>query len=141
MGSMQEMYERYREPDAPIAPHRRLSHLHNNVIQVLAERGVIGLCWWLALWGVFFYQAGRAYRGLSPPLRQSVTPLTAQIDQSRALMVGSIASVVGFLVAGVFEHNFGDAEVITMLYFLMALPFVLGASRLSTTGAAVSHKA
>jgi O-antigen ligase len=114
MGSMQQMYQRYREAQSPIAPERRLSHLHNNVVQIAAERGVIGLACWVAIWGVFFYRAWQVYRDLSPPL-----------SQSRALVVGSLASGAGFLVAGGFEHNFGDSEVVTLVYFLMALPFLI----------------
>jgi hypothetical protein len=36
-----------------------------------------------------------------------------------------MASVLGFHVAGLFEHTFGDTEVISLVYFLMALPFVV----------------
>ena len=35
-----------------------------------------------------------------------------------------IAAVAAFLTAGLFEYNFGDSEVVMMVYFLMALPFV-----------------
>lgn len=121
MGSMRQMYQRYREAQSPIAPERRLSHLHNNAVQIAAERGVIGLACWAAIWVAFFYQAWQVYRGLSPPL-----------SQSSALVVGSLASVAGFLVAGGFEHNFGDSEVVTLVYFLMALPFVI--RRVQTPG-------
>ena len=38
-------------------------------------------------------------------------------------MVGSLASVIGFHIEGLFEHTFGDSEVITLTYFLMALTF------------------
>ena len=31
----------------------------------------------------------------------------------------------GFLVAGLFEHNFGDAEVATVVLALMAQPWVV----------------
>jgi hypothetical protein len=37
----------------------------------------------------------------------------------------SLAGVAGFLVAGMFEHNFGDAEVVMLVYALMALPWVV----------------
>jgi O-antigen ligase len=121
MGSMPKMYQRYREAQSPIAPERHLSHLHNNAVQIAAERGVIGLACWAAIWVAFFYQGWQVYRGLSPPL-----------SQSRALVVGSLASVAGFLVSGGFEHNFGDSEVITLVYFLMALPFVI--RRVQTPG-------
>ncbi len=113
MGAMRDTYQRYREPHAPIAPHRRLSHLHNNVVQITAERGLIGLAWWLAIWVMFFAYTWRIYGRLG-----------LQAGPAKALVVGSVASVAGFWVAGMFEHNFGDSEVVTLVYFLMALPFV-----------------
>ena len=33
--------------------------------------------------------------------------------------------MAGFLVAGLFEHNFGDAEVVMLVYALMAQPWVV----------------
>lgn len=140
MGSMEDMYERYRLADSPIASHRRMSHLHNNVIQILAERGVIGLSSWLAIWVAFFYQAWQAYRSLSPPSDNVATQLPRHNNQRRALLLGSMASVIGFIVAGGFEHNFGDVEVVTVLYFLMALPFILGSRGLPTTGSDMSPR-
>ena len=45
--------------------------------------------------------------------------------RASALVVGSLASVTGFHVAGLFEYTFGDSEVIMLVYFLMALPYVV----------------
>jgi len=41
------------------------------------------------------------------------------------LVAGSVAAVAGFLVAGLFEYNFGDSEVIGLTWVVMALPFVV----------------
>ena len=38
-------------------------------------------------------------------------------------MAGSIAAVAAFLVAGLFEYNFGDSEVIDLLWVVMGFPF------------------
>jgi len=38
----------------------------------------------------------------------------------------SAAGIVTFLVAGLFEYNFGDTEVLLVAMTLMALPFALG---------------
>ena len=120
MGAMERIYPRYREPDSPIDPNRRLGHLHNNVIQVAAERGLLGLACWLWIWVAYGYQAWRIYRRLGP-----------EHTRAKALVVGSLASVIGFHIEGLFEHTFGDSEVITLTYFLMALPFVLQRACLS----------
>jgi O-antigen ligase len=53
MGAMERIYPHYREPDSLIAPTRRLGHLHNNLIQLGAERGLLGLACWVWLWGAY----------------------------------------------------------------------------------------
>lgn len=114
MGSMAQVYASYREPDSPVGATRRIGHLHNNIVQMAAERGVLGLASWLWLWGAYGWAVGRIFWRLTPEQRTA-----------RALVVGSLASVVAFHVEGLFEHTFGDTEVITLTYFLMALPFVV----------------
>jgi O-antigen ligase len=107
---VKRVYTAYKHPNA-LRDQR--GHLHNNFIQVAAERGVIGLGCWLWIWGAFYWHAGQIYRRLGPEARQA-----------RALVIGSLASVAGFHIAGIFEYNFGDSEVIMLVYFLMALPYV-----------------
>jgi O-antigen ligase len=113
MGVMRQMEKRYRPLDSPLPPERQLSHLHNNFIQIAAERGLIGLAWWLTIWVAFLWRGWQAYRQVAAADRYT-----------QALVVGSIACVIGFLVAGLFEYNFGDSEIVSMLYFVMALPFL-----------------
>jgi O-antigen ligase len=114
LGAMTRIYPQYKEPDSPVDPKRRIGHLHNNIIQVAAERGLLGLACWLWIWGAYGYRTWRIYERLEPEHRQA-----------KALVVGSLASVIGFHVEGLFEYTFGDSEVITLTYFLMALPFVV----------------
>jgi len=40
-------------------------------------------------------------------------------------MLGALAAIVTFLVAGLFEYNFGDTEVLLVALAVMALPFAL----------------
>jgi len=109
-----------QHPQSPRDPDRRLGHLHNNMIQVAAERGLLGLTFWLWIWMAYFRRTWHIYRSLD----------TAQV-RARALVSGSLASVVAFHVEGLFEHTFGDSEVITLVYCFMALPFVVQRARLS----------
>jgi hypothetical protein len=62
----------------------------------------------------FYHQAWGIFRGLGPGA-----------PRATALVVGSLASVTGFHVAGLFEYTFGDSEVLMLVYFLMALPYVV----------------
>ena len=111
-GEVRAWYQHYRRPEA-IRPST--GHLHNSPIQIAAERGLPALGVWMWLWVVFFREGWRILRrvGRESPVR-------------RALVCASLAGVAGFLVAGLFEHNFGDAEVVMLVYALMALPWVVG---------------
>lgn len=115
MNGIQPVYLAYKDPQDPIAcGDGRLGHLDNNMMQIGVERGLIGLAAWLSIWIVYFRHVWSSYRRLD-----------LQQGRAKALVIGSLASVVGFHVAGCFEYTFGDAEVITLVYFLMALPFLV----------------
>jgi O-antigen ligase len=109
-GGVRRHYPEYKHPDAK---RPRTGHLHNNLVQIAAERGLLGLAAWCWIWIAFFVRARGIYRAL-PPAR----------GDDRALVAGSLAAVAGFLVAGLFEYNFGDSEVINLLLVVMAFPFV-----------------
>jgi O-antigen ligase len=111
IGGVKRVYTAYKHPQS-LRDQR--THLHSNLMQVAAERGLIGLGCWLWIWVAFYGQAWRIYRGLEP-----------HACQARGLVVGSLASVTGFHVAGLTEYTFGDSEVIMLVYFLMALPYVV----------------
>jgi O-antigen ligase len=128
MGAMRQVYVWYRDPNDPRDPQKPLGHLHNNLIQIAAERGLIGLAFWLGIWAAYFCCTWSIYERLQP-----------QQDRAKALVVGSLASVTAFHIAGLFEHNFGDSEVITLVYFLMALPFLTQRSALSTPTTGQGH--
>jgi O-antigen ligase len=110
-GHVRLLYPKYRDADA-----RRptIGHLHNNVIQIAAERGLLGLGAWLWVWGAFMIRASRIYRQL---------PSTA--FQRRAVVAGSLAAALALFVAGLFEYSFGDSEVQMLFWVVMALPFAV----------------
>jgi O-antigen ligase len=110
-GEVRAWYQHYRRPEA-IRPST--GHLHNSAIQIAAELGLPALGVWIWLWVVFFREG---WRILGRAGRES--------PERRALVCASLAGVAGFLVAGLFEHNFGDAEVVMLIYALMALPWVV----------------
>jgi O-antigen ligase len=97
-GSVKETYPLYREPDAP---RFKIPHLHNNIVQIYAERGLIPLFSYFGFFAIVLWLALRARRGAA-----------AAVTMSDAL----IAITVALATAGMFEFNFGDTEVtITML--------------------------
>jgi putative inorganic carbon (HCO3(-)) transporter len=105
------VYPSYKHPQAV---RERRAHLHNNLFQIAAERGLLGLAAWLWIWVAFYRYAWMTFRA-----RGSSAPWAS------ALIIGSVASVTGFHVAGLFEFTFGDSEVIMVVYFLMALPYMV----------------
>jgi O-antigen ligase len=110
-GQVRVWYPHYRRPEAV-----RVStgHLHNSPIQIAAERGLPALGVWIWLWVVFFREGGRVLRRLG-----------RDRASERALVSASLWGVGGFLVAGLFEHNFGDGEVVMPVYALMAIPWIV----------------
>jgi len=104
----------------PEGMRRSTSHLHNTPLQIAAERGLVGLAAWLWIFVAFFHRAGAVWRRL---------PVSDGED--RAVVLGSLAALVTFLVAGVFEYNFGDTEVLMVAMALMALPFAVAGDRVS----------
>jgi len=99
--NVKEMYSIYRRHDAPRA---RPPHLHNNVVQLWAERGILGLSAYLLLLVLFVRECIRAW------------------DTPRRMWgeVG-VAVTISLTVAGLFEFNFGDTEVFYLMLNLFAL--------------------
>ena len=97
-------------PEHPIL--QSFKHLHNNIEQIAVDTGAIGLCAWLSIWVVYFVQLIRRSRQIPPDANV------------RWVVFGSAAAVIAFLVAGMFENSFYDSEIIILVYFIMALPFV-----------------
>jgi O-antigen ligase len=122
-GGVKREYSRYALPEAS---KRRTGHVHNTPLQILVERGVLGLAAWLAIWIAFYWRAIGLLRALD-----------ASRMRERALVAGSIAAVTGFLVAGLSEYNFGDSEVVMVAWAVMALPWA--AARKSGSGLTILH--
>jgi O-antigen ligase len=107
-GMVEVVYPRYRWPEAP---NPRQPHLHNNLMQIAAERGLPGLVfslWWV---GVAFLAA----------LRQSRRAAAGRGPGWAA--AGALAALAAVFVAGLFEYNLGDSEVLMLVLLLTAVPF------------------
>ncbi len=92
-------------------------HMHNNLLQFAAERGVpCALAWlWLILRLGKDHWRGFRRAGL-PSLEKSVH-------------AGGFLSLLALFVAGLFEFNFGDSEVLMVFLFLVSAPYALGPTR------------
>jgi O-antigen ligase len=114
-GGVKRDYVRYAREEAV---KKRTGHVHNTPLQILVERGVLGLAAWLWLWIAFYADAIRRLRRLPPD---------ATVE--RALVLGGIAAITGFLIGGLSEYNFGDSEVVMVAWVVMALPWAVDQPR------------
>lgn len=111
-GSVRRDYERYALAEAV---KKRTAHLHNTPLQILVERGLLGLAAWLWIWVAFYARVGALLRG-------------ARSEREHALAAGALAAITGFLVTGLSEYSFGDSEVVLVAWVLVALPFAAARS-------------
>ncbi|MDQ6799490.1 MAG: O-antigen ligase family protein [Acidobacteriota bacterium] len=99
--NVKEVYPLYRKHDAP---RFRIPHLHNNLVQLWAERGVLAVVAYLIFLGLFLRECARAWKG----------------PASRFAEIG-VTVTFGLAAAGLFEFNFGDTEVFWILLDVCAL--------------------
>lgn len=103
-------YREYLPPNAPNPlPFGWYGHLHNIYVQYAAERGLptaTVLTAWLI---VLFLDFRRA--ALMLPDRRS---------QAKMVLHGAAAVVLAIMVEGLFEHNLGDSEILTMFLAVVA---------------------
>lgn len=99
----------YRNPNS----EGNIGEAHNVYLHMLATRGVLGFLSFVCLWIVFF--------------KTGFYVLT-NIDKadifSKSLLLGIMSSIFGFLIAGLFETNFNDSEVVMLVWFLIGIIMV-----------------
>ncbi len=106
--NVKEVYEEYRMPSAK--KRENWGELHNNFIQIGSERGILGLIAFIWMWISLLLCSIRAYRK------------TDISDRFKKLLnLGCLAALVGFHLSGMFEYNYGDSEVLMILWFIMGL--------------------
>ena len=101
---VEPLYEQYRGPDAV---NKINPHLHNNPLQIAAERGLPALAAWLWFLVAVVSDLWRRYKSGAA---------------DRFLAAGALASVVALLTAGLFEYNFGDSEVLMLFLIVVTTP-------------------
>jgi O-antigen ligase len=110
-GMILRTYPRYRWEGARNANQ---PHLHDNALQIAAERGLPALAFWVWMMAVLLAAALKEARAAPP--RGFEGP-------------AAFGVLVTVLVAGIFEYNFGDSEVLMLTLIAAALPFAVRRAR------------
>jgi O-antigen ligase len=99
-------YRQFREPfyrRYPQADHT--GHAHNSFLQIWVESGLLGLIAFLSFFWVLVQTGWKTYQLLPP-----------EAEPLRSMALGAMLSILGFLIGGLTQHNFGDAEVVIVMW-------------------------
>ena len=102
-------------------------HMHSNLLQLALERGLPALILWLAFLFVYARTLWRSLRS---------GPKLGWVE--RGILLGALGGLVGFFTSGLVHYNWGDSEVVMVLYVIMGLSLAIhrhspGASTLPTS--------
>ncbi|MBI3493914.1 MAG: O-antigen ligase family protein [Acidobacteria bacterium] len=100
---VQPLYAEYRGPDAV---NKINPHLHNNLLQIAAERGLPALAIWLWFIVALVRDLWRRFRS----------------GGNQFYAAAALATVLALLTGGLFEYNFGDSEVLMLFLIISTLP-------------------
>ena len=103
-----QVYKMYKQPEF----HGEGSHLHSNYFMVLATKGIFGMIFYIALFFTLFLKHFKYFRN-------------SRDKSDRYLIFGCILAMISFHISGIFEWNYGDWEILTLLLFIASIPFVI----------------
>jgi len=86
-------------------------HLHNNILQIGAERGIPTLLVWLTFMIWVFLSLIKLLKNKDPTLR----PFT----------IAALSALCAISTAGLFEYNFHDSEITALFLYMITIPFSL----------------
>jgi O-antigen ligase len=112
-GMILTVYPEYRWPGAP---NPRQPHLHDNALQIAAERGLPCLAFWVWWVAVAMADAYREWR-------------LGRSGRDAWAAAAALALLAAVMVAGLFEYNFGDSEILMFTLLGTAFPYALRRQR------------
>ncbi|MFI5181319.1 MAG: O-antigen ligase family protein [Thermoanaerobaculia bacterium] len=107
-GRMKKTYPDYRQPGYVMPV---VGHLHNNIIMTAAETGIPSAAFYLWFVSVAIFGG----------IRRARAPGT---DPGRPFARATVAVFAGLFVAGMFEYNFGDVEILIPTLVIAVFPWV-----------------
>jgi O-antigen ligase len=104
-------YKKFREPYYARYPAAVThAHAHNNFLQVWVDGGVLVLLAFLFLLARILSLGWQGYQALP-----------SESEPIRSLTLGSLFGIVGFLIGGLTQYNFGDAEVVIVFWTMAGI--------------------
>ena len=100
-------------------PDWMYQHMHNNFLQITAERGIPGLLIWLWFMGRLAWDALGVYR-----IAKKEERVHSGMRGALLISTAALAAWVALMIAGMLEYNFGDSEVLALFFFIMSGPYV-----------------
>ncbi len=106
---LQKVYQIFKDPHLK----ENFGHLHNNFVNWLVVYGLVGTILILYVFIRIFLFLIKFYRS------------NKNEEIISSFIIGTIASFVAFTFSGIGEYNFGDQEIMTVLWFLLGLNLAL----------------
>jgi len=100
-------------------PDWMYQHMHNNFLQIAAERGIPGLLIWLWFMCRLAWDALQVFRKAKRAGESYAGAREAVLASAAAL-----GAWVALMSAGMLEYNFGDSEVLALFFFITAAPYI-----------------
>jgi O-antigen ligase len=97
-----------------------VGHMHSNILQIALERGIPALIVWLLLIGSTARMLWHIVRTTSDIKHSDTDSLWVP----RGVALGALGGLIGFFAAGIVHYNWGDSEVVTVLYLILGLSLI-----------------
>jgi O-antigen ligase len=91
-----------------------MGHMHSDYLQIGLERGVPALLTWLILLGTYAVTLWRTRRRIEN-----------DNWMEKGIVLGALGGLLGFMTSGVVHYNWGDSEVVMILYLIMGFSLVV----------------
>jgi O-antigen ligase len=106
-------FPHFRIPEALGQGHVAIDHAHSNYLHILATTGIVGILSYVYLW------ISVLSLSLTNWKESNKDRLTPSADS--AIYFGILAGAIALIVSGIFEYNFGTAQIRLTQWFLFAM--------------------
>jgi len=99
------------------------SHFHSTPIQLAVERGLPGLLLWLTVLAIYARSMWRSLRGDASETEWKSGRMVPEHSPTldRGIWLGALGGLIGFFASSLVHFNYGDGEVVMVLYLIMGL--------------------